>query len=159
MLRAVAQGAETMTGATLEFHETRGYENMVTNRTIAAVFGEHLTSLGREVEEPGPSDRLGSTDMADISQIMPAVHAYLAIAPAGVANHTPAFTEQAGSPSGDAAVIDGAKALALTALDLLADPALLERAKAEYAEQLARGEVAGREAWLTHGQEFEPVQR
>ena len=159
ILRGIAEGAASITGATLEFSETRGYENMVSNRTIAAVFGEHLGALGRVVEEPGPEDRLGSTDMADISQIMPAVHAYLAISPEGVANHTPAFTTAAGSPTGDVAVIDGAKAMAMTALELLGDPTLLERAKAEFQQQLGRGEVAGWDAWLEHGKEFAPVRR
>ena len=159
ILRGIAEGAASITGATLEFAETRGYENMVTNRTIAAVFGEQLSAVGRVVEEPGPGDRLGSTDMADISQIMPAVHAYLAISPEGVANHTPAFTTAAGSPTGDAAVIDGAKAMAMTALELLGDPTLLERANAEFQEQRGRGRVAGRDAWLEHGKEFAPVRR
>jgi metal-dependent amidase/aminoacylase/carboxypeptidase family protein len=147
-----------MTGATLEFRERRGYENMVTNRTIAAIFGRHLTALGRTVEEPGPDDRLGSTDMADISQIMPAVHAYLAIAPDGVANHTAGFTTAAGSPAGDQAVLDGAKALALTAADLLAEPGLVEQATAEFEQQRARGVVAGLDAWLEHGKEYDAAQ-
>jgi amidohydrolase len=159
MLRGAADGAALMTGATLEWIERRGYEHMVSNPTIAGVFGRNLEQLGRTVIPPTPTDRLGSTDMADISQIMPAVHAYLAIAPDGVANHTPDFTTVAGSASGDAAVLDGAKSLALTAADLLAEPTLLETAKAEFQDQLAGGAVAGWAAWLEHGQQFTPAAR
>jgi hypothetical protein len=49
--------------------------------------------------------------------------------------------------------------MALTALDLLGDPTLLERAKAEFERQQARGVVAGWEAWLEHGKEFAPPRR
>ena len=159
LLTQVARGAETMIGARLELNETRGYEHMVTNETIAAVMGQHLQRLGRTIIAPTSEDRLGSTDMGDISQIVPAVHAYLAIAPEGVANHTIEFTAAAASETGDAAVIVGATSLAQTALDVLTTPTLLEAAKAEFAAQLASGAVAGKDAWMEHGKAFAPVNR
>ena len=159
ILTQCARGAETMIGARLELNETRGYEHMVSNETIAGVMGGHLQRLGRTVVPPDAEDRMGSTDMGDISQLMPAVHAYLSIAPAGIANHTIEFTDLAGSEAGDAAVVIGAKSLAQTALDVLMTPALLEQAKAEYAGQLAKGLVAGRAAWMEHGKQFAPVNR
>jgi amidohydrolase len=159
ILTAVARGAETMIGARLELNETRGYEHMVSNEVIAAVMGGHLQRLGRTITPPTSEDRLGSTDMGDISQIMPAVHAYLAISPEGVANHTIEFTAAAASETGDVAVLDGAKSLAQTALDVLTTPTLLEQAKAEFATQLQRGAVAGKAAWMEHGKQFAPVNR
>jgi amidohydrolase len=159
ILTAVARGAETMIGARLELKETRGYEHMVTNETIAAVMGGHLQRLGRTIIAPDASDRLGSTDMGDISQIMPAVHAYLAIAPEGIANHTIEFTTAAASETGDAAVLVGAKSLAQTAFDVLTTPTLLAQAKSEFAAQLDRGAVAGKTAWMEHGKQFAPVNR
>ncbi|MFN8635745.1 MAG: M20 family metallopeptidase [Chloroflexota bacterium] len=159
ILTAVARGAETMIGARLELNETRGYEHMVSNEAIASVMGRHLQNLGRSITPPTSEDRLGSTDMGDISQLMPAVHAYLAIAPQGVANHTIEFTALAGSEVGDTAVMDGATSLAQTALDVLTSPGLLEQAKAEYEAQRERGTVAGRAAWLEHGKQFAPVNR
>jgi len=102
---------------------------------------------------------MGSTDMGDISQILPAVHAYLGISPRDVPNHTAAFTAAAGSPAGDQAVIDGALSMAQTAADFFADPSLLQRAKAEYQERLAKGEVAGYDAWLEAGKAYTPVSR
>ncbi len=157
MLRQAAEAGATATGARLEWAETRGYDNTVPNPTIADVMARNMTALGRPVVEPAPNERMGSTDMGDISQILPAIHAYFAIVPESIANHTVEFAVAAASPAGDAAVVDGAATLAMTAADLLAEPALLARAKAEFARQLAAGEVAGRETWLAHGKEYAAV--
>jgi metal-dependent amidase/aminoacylase/carboxypeptidase family protein len=113
-----------------------------------------MAAVGRTVVEPAPNERMGSTDMGDISQILPAVHAYFAIGPESVANHTVEFAALAASPAGDAAVLDGAATLAMTAADLLAEPSRLAQAGADFRRQLAAGEVAGREAWLTRGQAY-----
>ncbi len=159
MLRQSAEAGALSSGARLEWTETRGYSNMVSNEAIADVFGARLAATGRYVAEPKPTQRMGSTDMGDISQIMPAVHAYVSIAPPSVPNHTSAFTEAAGSPDGDRAVIDGALAMAQTAADLFADPSLIANAKAEYQQRLAKGEVAGYDAWLESGKLYAPAPR
>ncbi|HET8617598.1 MAG TPA: hypothetical protein VFM27_01480, partial [Acidimicrobiales bacterium] len=54
------------------------------------------------------------------------------VAPPGVPIHTPAFAAFAGGPEGDAAVLDGAKALAWTVADLWLDGGLLDVARAEW---------------------------
>jgi amidohydrolase len=159
MLRQAADAGALATGATLEWTETRGYSNMVANTTIAAIFAKHLRATDRVVDEPRPNQRMGSTDMGDISQIMPAVHAYLSIAPRNVPNHTVEFTAAAASPAGDKAVVDGALAMAQTAADLFADPSLVELAKAEFQERLARGEVAGYDVWVADGKQYTPAPR
>ena len=159
MIRQAAEAGALATGATLEFTETRGYSNMIANVVVADVFAKHLTATGRLVDEPRPNQRMGSTDMGDISQLMPAVHAYLSISPRDVPNHTAGFTAAAGSPAGDKAVIDGALAMAQTAADFFADPSLVERAKAEYQERRERGDVAGYDAWLEAGKQYAPAPR
>jgi amidohydrolase len=154
MLRDAAEAGATATGARLQWAETRGYDNTVPNPTIADVMARNMAALGRPVIEPAPDERMGSTDMGDISQILPAVHAYFAIVPESIANHTVEFAAAAASPAGDAAVLDGAATLAMTAAELLADPSLIAQAGADFDRQLAAGEVAGRAAWLTRGREY-----
>src|SRR5262249_52799703 len=149
-------GATSM-GARLEWTETRGYDNTVPNPTIADVMARNMAALGRPVVEPVPNERMGSTDMGDISQILPAVHAYFAIVPESIANHTVEFATASASPAGDAAVIEGAAVLAMTAAELLAEPSLVAQAKADFDRQLAAGEVAGRETWLARGREYTGV--
>jgi amidohydrolase len=159
MIRQAADAGALATGARLEFTETRGYSNMVPSFVVAEVFGKHLAATGRQVDEPRPNQRMGSTDMGDISQLLPAVHGYISIAPRNVPNHTVDFTAAAASPAGDQAVVDGALAMAQTAADLFADPSLVAKAKAEYQEKLSSGQVAGFEAWLEAGKAYAPAPR
>lgn len=159
MVRQAAEAGALASGATLEWTETRGYSNMIANVVVADVFARHLRATGRQVDEPRPNQRMGSTDMGDISQIMPAVHAYLSIAPRDVPNHTVGFTAAAASPAGDKAVVDGALAMAQTAADFFADPSLVERAQAEFQERLGRGDVAGYDGWVESGKQYAPAPR
>jgi metal-dependent amidase/aminoacylase/carboxypeptidase family protein len=80
---------------------------------------------------------MGSTDMGNVSQVVPGLHPYVPIAGEGVAGHTEAFAEAARSPMGHEGLIVAAKALAMTAVDLLADPALVEAAWAAFKSQKA----------------------
>jgi metal-dependent amidase/aminoacylase/carboxypeptidase family protein len=85
--------------------------------------------MGSKEDRP---EFLGSTDMGDVSHIVPSIHPMIAVSPPGVAIHTPEFAEHARSERGDAAVLDGAVAMAQTIADLWADPALLGAARAEF---------------------------
>ncbi|MEZ5381227.1 MAG: M20 family metallopeptidase [Microthrixaceae bacterium] len=115
------------------------YAELVHNRTLGARYAAHAHSLGRTVAGPEHAHRtIGSTDMGNVSLLVPSIHPTIAAAPAGSSIHTEAFAEAASAPSGDAAVVDGAKALAGVAVDLWADPALLAAAQAEWRE--ARGQ-------------------
>ena len=62
--------------------------------------------------------------MGNVSQRVPSIHPMLAAAPRNVVIHHPDFARHAGSELGDAAALDGARSLALTAVDLLADAEL-----------------------------------
>jgi len=158
MLQAAAEGAAAATGARLEWTERRGYDNMVANPTVAQLFAANIEALGLEVIAPRPDERMGSTDMGDISQIVPAVHAYLAIAPEETPGHSLEFARAAISEAGDAAVLNGAKAMAMTLAELLAQPSLVEQAKAEFDDMRQGGLVAGLEAWRQAGRAYAPLQ-
>ena len=75
----------------------------------------------------------------NVSQAIPTIHPYFRIASEDVPNHSRAFTDAAASPLARTAMVAAAKALAMTALDLLLQPGRLEAAKAEF----ARGGRAG----------------
>lgn len=143
--RRCAEGAALATGATLEFNvlESSRYDNMVTNSVMGQIFSQKLEKLGVPVEEPVGDERMGSTDMGNVSQVIPSIHPYLAIAPVGVNGHSIEFCEAAGSDVGQQAMLNAARAMALTALDLLARPELLTAAKQEFAELVAQGLVKG----------------
>jgi amidohydrolase len=143
--RRCAEGAALATGATLEFNviEPSRYDNVVTNNVMAQIFTEKLEKLGLQIDQPEGDDRMGSTDMGNVSQVLPAIHPYLSIGPAGISAHTIEFREAAGSDRGQEAMLNAARAMALTTLDLLVKPHLLAQAKQEFADLAAKGVVKG----------------
>ena len=83
-------------------------------------------------EQAGVGSVVGSTDMGDVSYVVPSIHPMIQAAPDGTPIHTPAFAEAAASPSGDQAVVDGAKILAWTVLDLWCLPDAVDAAKRDF---------------------------
>lgn len=127
------QGAALATGARLEHRWSEyPYRALRTNRAIAEAFGRNLRRLGRRAHAPNPARGRGSTDMGNVSVLLPAIHPSLAIAPMRISAHSPEFAEAAIQEGGDRGVLDGAKALAMTVADLLGDLTLLEEARREF---------------------------
>ena len=75
----------------------------------------------------------GSTDCGNVSQALPTIHPYIRISPDGIPGHSREFAEWAKSPIAHTGMVAAAKTLAMTALDLLAAPDELRKAKAEFA--------------------------
>ncbi len=128
---ACGQAGTQAIGARLQFTVKPGYKEIIPNRVLASLFKANLESLGRSVEDPSPNERMGSTDMGDISHLVPAIHPYLAIAPVNIPDHSLEFKEYCISEAGKSAMLDAGKALAMTVVDLLTNPSLLTRAHEE----------------------------
>jgi amidohydrolase len=128
-----AQAAAQSVGCKMKYTITPGYRDIIPNKVMAGLFTTNLEALGRVVIVPDLNERMGSTDMGDISHLVPAIHPYLAIAPENVAGHTKEFRDYSISEAGKSAMLDAAKAMAMTAMDLLSNPHLLELAKQELA--------------------------
>ena len=78
----------------------------------------------------------GSTDMGDVSHVVPSIHPYLAVVGEGEAMcHEHRFTAAAGSNQGAQTALAAAKAMAKTAIELLASPALRDAVRAEWASR------------------------
>ncbi|MBI2160214.1 MAG: hypothetical protein HYU25_07550 [Candidatus Rokubacteria bacterium] len=102
------------------------------NMTMAAVFEKNLAFIDFPVDPDDGEAGYGSTDCGNVSQTLPTIHPYIRISPDGVPGHSREFAEWARSPMARAGLVAGAKALALTALDLLAAPQKLREAKEEF---------------------------
>jgi amidohydrolase len=133
-----AEAAAQATGCRLEFEINEGYNNIYPNPTLAQLFTQNAAAVGRVIVEPDPNEPIGSTDMGNVSHVVPAIHPYLATVGPDVAGHTVTFRETCVSDAGRSSMMDAAKALAMTAVDLLSDPSLVTRAKAELAATLAQ---------------------
>ena len=131
-----AEGAAMATGTKAEVEVVGGYKNMINNYTMARRYAAHSESLGVRAPEAPLDLPTGSTDMGDISHAMPAIHPTFAIARHGEGScHEDRFVAHADSGRGYDAMIRVAKALAMTAYDLISDQGLMAAAKAEYAER------------------------
>ncbi|MBV8800540.1 MAG: M20 family metallopeptidase [Alphaproteobacteria bacterium] len=110
------------------------YLDLKTNWPMAGAFEQNAAALGREFfpVKDIPAGFAGSTDMGNVSHRVPSIHPMFAVAPAGVIIHNAEFAKWAASERGDAAVLDGAKAMAQTALDLMFDAPLREQMKSDF---------------------------
>jgi amidohydrolase len=128
-----AQAAALASEVTVETTVRWGYRDMRNNLTMARAFGAHLVSLGRSARETDERVGAGSTDMGDVSHVVPSIHPYLAIVGENEALcHQHAFAVAAASERGVATALDAARALARTAIELLVDDELRGRARAEW---------------------------
>ena len=143
---ACAEGAATATGTKLKVtvHENSGYENMVPSQPLAERWAAHMRTMGQSVQTALDDERMGSTDMGNVSQILPAIHPYIGIAPEGTPGHSTAFRDAAATSEAHAAALFAAKAMALVAIDALADNALLESARADFEDRRKHGVVKGK---------------
>jgi amidohydrolase len=153
-VHACFEAAALSTGCRAEIRWGRtDYLDLKTNWPLASVFERNAGALGREFfpVKDIPAGFAGSTDMGNVSHRVPSIHPMLAVAPAGVIIHNAEFARWAASDKGDAAVIDGAKALAQTALELLAEPSLLQAAKADFEATAEVSRLALAKLHETHG--------
>ncbi len=129
-----ARGAAMACGVTVEVIPRTGYKDVVTNLAMARRFGDHLRTLGRDPAEVDPNVGTGSTDMGDVSHAVPSIHPWIAICDRDQTTcHQRAFAECAASERGHRSMLAAAKAMALTAADLVSDGAFLAAVKAEFA--------------------------
>lgn len=127
------KGASLATGARLEYRWSDiVYAPMKNNMALGQIFAQNLASLGRKVEPLEP--HFGSTDMANVSQVIPTIHPFIAIASPDVLLHSVDFAQAAASEAGHKGMLDAAKALAMTVVDLLTDPKVLAKVKEEFSQ-------------------------
>jgi len=126
-------GAATASGARLEYRwgEVR-YAPLRSNMTLARLFRRNLQSLGRKVHLLDPGNSLGSSDIGNVSQLVPSIHPSVAIAPVEALVHSPQFASAAASEAGLRGLLDAGKALAMTVVDLVANPAIVAGVKEEF---------------------------
>ncbi len=133
VLACFRAGAEA-TGARLEYRwgEEARYRAMRSNLALAEAFRCNMEALGRQVQESDSRRSLGSTDMGNVSVLVPAIHPTVAIAPPDISVHTPEFRDIAASEAGHRGLLDAAKAMAMTAVDVLLDADLRRRIEEEF---------------------------
>lgn len=134
----IVQGAALATGCTGEMEPTQNLvENLVPTPSFDAVYRRALESLG----ECFPTDSggsIGSSDVGNVSQVVPVIQPMIKISETPVAGHSIEKREACRSEMGLRSIALGAKALALTALDVMTQPELLSQIKQEHALEVAK---------------------
>jgi amidohydrolase len=128
------QAGAVATGCELEIGWLgNDYDSIVANPTMGALYEANLSALGRHAVPPGAlSETGGSTDMGNVSRVVPSIHPMIGLDCRPAVNHQAEFAAAAVSPAADRAVIDGALALAWTAVDLATTPGAFGRIQEEF---------------------------
>ena len=117
-------------GAALEVTQTApAYTHLVQDEDLLASYRCHAEALGRSFadDDAGIAAPTYSTDMANISLVIPSIHPLIRIETHGAVNHQPACAAACLGPSAEAAILEGATALAGVAVDAATDPDLRAR--------------------------------
>jgi amidohydrolase len=136
-IKLAAQSSAQLTGAKLELETSPLFAERYPNKVMGERFKANMEELGEPVGYPDPKARVGSSDVGNVSMVVPTIHDYLAIAPETVLGHTNEFREAARSPRGDEVVLLGAKGLALTGFDLITDEVVRSAARKEFEDSVA----------------------
>lgn len=127
-----AQGAAAMVSAQVSWRKFEySYDEMRTNRSLAACFAKNLQGLGVE-HISQPRTAMGSVDMGNVSRVVPAIHPYIMLGDGTTVPHTRDFAQASLSSEGEELLILAVQALVLTGWDVLNDAKLLKMIKREF---------------------------
>ncbi|MFN2594338.1 MAG: peptidase dimerization domain-containing protein, partial [Actinomycetota bacterium] len=133
-VRKCFEAGALATGCDVEV-ERRGhpYDRVVMNPTMGEMYDRNLQAIGRQsLPRAAVEMTAGSTDMGNVSQVVPAIHPLMSIDSLPAVNHQADFTAHCITPAGDDAVVDAAKAMSMTVVDLATTPGAFERVREEF---------------------------
>ena len=137
VVRCFEAGA-VATGCELEIEfPANDYGPVRTNPTLAAIYETNLHAIGRTaVPRESVAAQAGSTDMGNVSEVVPSIHPLMSIDSHPAVNHQAAFAAHTVSPAGDRAILDAALAIAWTVIDAVTDPEALPRIRHDFETRL-----------------------
>jgi amidohydrolase len=120
-ITACFEAAAIATGCTMAIERVGNfYEDMIHNPVLADLYEANSTVLGRPMLRTRdlPPSIAGSTDMGNVSKVVPSIHPMISIDSLPASNHQPEFAAHTITPSGEKAIVDGAVAMAWTVIDI-----------------------------------------
>ncbi len=128
-----AEGAALSTGCTLtKEKKDLAYHPFKPNYSLADLFRKNLTLLGIKEDSTKKEGGKGSSDIGNLSQMLPTIHIDIGICGLKTVAHSPEFTRAARSDKGIERMVSGAKALAMTVYDLFSSPENIKVIKQEF---------------------------
>ncbi len=133
--QAIFEAAAAATGCSLELVQESTYKDLRSNRVLAERGHRHLAEVGLAPAVVTPWERVGSTDVGDVSYACPTIHPTVAITHEGVFCHTHEFREAAATEHAHDVMLKGAAALALTAADVITDSEIRRAVRTSFAAE------------------------
>lgn len=118
------ESVEILTATRAKIKKSKIYTERYPNRVIAEKLKENIGQFGEEMEYPEANMKYGSSDIGNVSLVVPAIHSYLKICEPGINSHSSEFTKAAKTDKAHEQMIKGATALALTGFDIFNDEKL-----------------------------------
>lgn len=134
----IVEAAALATGARSKVTEALTYQTKACNAALLEVLEENMAALGIEPEVPAQDLGVGSSDIGNVSHVVPTIHPYLQICEKGVAGHSLEFAAAAASERADGLIGPGSTLLAWSGADVLLRQEVRERVRAGFREQLGR---------------------
>lgn len=130
----IVKGSALQTGCTSSMKLYQNLvENMVLTPSLDAVYEKYITELGNTVKHVEDVVMPGSSDVGNISQVVPTIQPHISITDVQIAGHSQDMVNASCSQKAMDAIVKGAKALAFTALELFENPEELVKVKEDHA--------------------------
>lgn len=131
-VKKCAEAAALATGCRLEWnHFEPNCDSLKANQTMLDIYNEYLNTFNIKLDS---CHETGSTDMGNVSQVVPSIHPWLKMIEGDAGLHTQEFLDETSSEYTKERTIIGAKLLALTGLEILKNPEILIEIKKEFNE-------------------------
>ena len=134
-VRACLEAAAIATGCQLQIEEEPVLDDLQHNSLLGKCYSENYQSLGHQIQNSLEEAGVGSTDMGNVSYVVPSIHPLFKIG-SGQMNHTREFTSVANTPEAHSETLVAAKAMAHTCIDILTTDGLLEQIRSEFEKQI-----------------------
>jgi metal-dependent amidase/aminoacylase/carboxypeptidase family protein len=128
-VEACARGAAAATGTALEVSRGQFHDGIKFNPALAEIVKENARALGFEMTARFVG---ASTDLGNLTQVVPTVSYGLPTCPPGVGMHTREALEAGAAEIGLTGMMNDARVMVMTAIDLLASPELVERVRRDF---------------------------
>ena len=130
----IVKGSALQTGCTSSMKLYQNLvENMVLTPSLDAIYEKYITELGNTVKHVEDVVMPGSSDVGNISQVVPTIQPHISITDVQIAGHSQDMVNASCSQKAMDAIVKGAKALAFTALELFENPEELAKVKEDHA--------------------------
>ena len=131
-VKTCVEGAATATGCKWEMKQIdKVFDNLKSNEILAKLFGRNLKDFGVNFKES--LEESGSTDMGNVSYVVPSIHPMYKIGQ-GEVYHSRGFTNVTDTPEAHNHMLTFAKAMAHTCIDVLTTRGLLEEIKEQFSK-------------------------